>query len=74
MLLTNYQEGDREFIVKKIDEINQILKTSEGLPPISLSAGAAFSTGGYSDLLFKSADFALYDIKRNRKGRCKVYE
>ncbi|MDO5145757.1 MAG: GGDEF domain-containing protein [Eubacteriales bacterium] len=87
LILTNYKEDQKEFIVKKIKEINHRLShleadsshcenacdTARELPPVSVSAGAAFSSGGYSDILFKQADSALYQIKKTTKGLCKIY-
>ena len=73
LILTNYKEGQEEFIIKKFDEINeQLLNPDDGLPPVSVSAGAAFSPNGYSDEIFKRADQALYKVKKNAKGRCGI--
>lgn len=86
LILTNYKEGQEEFIVKKFQEINEMVgckqveessgkmeDSKDGLPPVSVSAGAAFSASGYSDELFRQADHALYEIKRGGKGRCGLY-
>lgn len=81
LLLTNFKEGQEEFIVKKFEEINQMLKGMEGkelengkkIPAVSVSAGAAFSSRGYSDEIFCQADKALYEIKKTGKGRCGIY-
>ena len=73
LILTNYKEGQEEFIIKKFDEINEkLLHPEDGLPPVSVSAGAAFSPGGYCDEIFKKADLALYRVKKTEKGKCGI--
>lgn len=88
LILTNYDDDKRGFIIRKFAEINEMLQhlgtasihhenasdTTEELPPVSVSAGAAFSINGYSDLLFKQADSALYQIKKGGKGSCGIFE
>lgn len=54
---------------RRIDRINDCLQNpSDGLPPVSLSVGAAFSENGFQEELFQHADRAMYQVKR--KGRC----
>lgn len=65
----------RESIKKKFDQINLALKEGEeGMPPLSISVGVAFSQNGYSDELFKQADGALYQAKEAGRNTCRFYE
>lgn len=59
-------------IQEKIVEINRLLASPEdGLPPVSLSVGVAFSGGsGGKEQLFRAADSALYATKRQGRGGC----
>ena len=71
IVLNNLSEERTDFIINTIQRINDTLKNpSDHLPAITLSAGIAFSPGGYTDELFNEADKALYEIKRNGKGGC----
>lgn len=62
-------------ILEKINEINrQLLNPEDGLPPVSLSVGVAFTDReGASDSLFKDADRALYRTKENGRNGCSFY-
>ena len=54
---------------KKFIKINRTLQYPEdGLPPVSLSIGAACSESGFHERLYKQADMALYKVKAH--GRC----
>ena len=54
---------------RKIASMNTFLRMPEdGLPPVSLSAGIAFSTEGFREDSFNQADEALYHVKEH--GRC----
>ena len=55
-------------IVRGINETMR--QVQAGTLRISVSAGIAFSQEGYTDLLFRRADLALYHTKRN--GRCGI--
>lgn len=61
-----------KLISKKIQKINEQLKTEnddEGLPPISISVGAACGDDGITaEELFKKADEALYNTKENGRS------
>jgi len=63
---------DREqgnVLVDKIGRLNEVLRhPTDGLPPISLSVGVAFSAHGYHSGLIEEADRALYKAKE--RGRC----
>lgn len=72
VLMTHVNREFEELIGRKIEQINALLQAEQerGLPPISVSAGAAFSEGIQSaQELFNRADEALYEVKRHgRKG------
>jgi diguanylate cyclase (GGDEF)-like protein len=58
-----------DVVAAKLEHINGVLKQpADPVPSMSLSAGVAFSTNGYSDELFQKADQALYQTKEH--GRC----
>lgn len=62
-------------ILDKITEANRRLSAAEdGVPPVSLSAGAAFtdSLDGQTTL-FKAADLALYYTKEYGRNGCNIY-
>ena len=55
--------------------MNQQLKNpQDGLPPVSLSAGIAFSEKGFRDDLYNQADEALYFVKEHGRCGCHAYE
>ncbi len=69
VVMTDVGPDSRESIVKKAEEMNEILQRGEnGLPKFSLSIGIAFSERGFDDELYKKADQALYHVKE--AGRC----
>ena len=60
---------------EKINYINQILLNPEDdLPPVSLSAGAAFADReNPGESIFKDADKALYYVKEHGRNGCSFY-
>lgn len=75
ILMTHMTAEKASVIREKIAAINKILQNpDDGLPPVSVSAGAAFSPGGYDDTIFKRADDALYEVKENGRGSCCIYD
>lgn len=62
-------------IVDKIMAVNQELsEPTDGLPPVSLSVGVAFTDReNPGDSIFKDADKALYYIKEHGKHGCGFY-
>lgn len=65
----------RNSIHHKISLINKEMQdTSDGLPPVSLSVGVAFSPRGYTDDLYKQADKALYAVKEHGRGGIQFYD
>ena len=62
-------------IKEKIDAANEVLSNpADGLPPISLSVGVAFSDReNPGENIFKDADHALYHVKQHGKHGCGFY-
>ena len=59
---------------RKIASVNMFLQIPEdGVPPVSLSAGIAFSQEGFREELFNQADEALYQVKAHGRCGCRVY-
>lgn len=51
---------------EELAKINETLDEPEGaVPPISISAGIAYSEGGYNPALFQQADTAMYYAKKH---------
>ena len=69
MILTDATSEMQSIIESKVASINSSLThPTDGLPPVSLSVGGAFSPCGFTDGLYKEADLALYRVKE--QGRC----
>ena len=69
--------SDLQYTIEdKIAAANERLKAGEnGLPPVSLSVGAAFSDRkNPGESIFKDADKALYYVKEHGRCGCKIYE
>ena len=62
-------------IQNKIDEANEeLFHPIDGLPPVSLSVGVAFSDReNPTDTIFKDADSALYYVKEHGRHGCSFY-
>ena len=75
VIMTNMTSSLRDLVASKVERANhQLQNPKDGLPPVSLSVGVAFgdrenSTGN----IFKDADAALYEIKRNGRNGCAFY-
>ena len=67
VIMTNTESSLKEVIRTKIDKVATFLRdTSNGLPSVTISVGVAFGNPRSSeDSLFKAADSALYETKRN---------
>lgn len=69
VILTDMMRDMSPLLIQKVKEINDfLLHPDDGLPPVSLSVGGAFSENGFTDDLYQRADAALYQVKEN--GRC----
>ena len=75
ILMTRMNSAMRALVFDKIEKVNDLLASDgEGLPPMSLSVGVAFSdrqkpTGD----IFEDADIALQRMKQVRHCGCAVY-
>ena len=69
--------SDLQYTIKdKIKYVNeQLTRTEEGVPAVSLSVGVAFSDRpNPGDSIFKDADKALYEVKEHGKNGCAFYD
>ncbi|MBR0162203.1 MAG: EAL domain-containing protein [Oscillospiraceae bacterium] len=75
IVMTRANSSMRQLVLNKIAHTNELLQTPEdGLPPVSLSVGVAFSDReNPSGDLFKDADTALYRVKQSGRCGCAVY-
>jgi len=64
-----------KLIENKVAQINRELSDeSDGLPPISLSAGISYDPEGNDpDEVARQADTALYHVKENGRNGCCFY-
>ena len=61
-------------IKKKVENVNDMLVNIEdGISPVSVSVGIAFSNDGFDEELYKRADKALYRVKEKGKRGCEIY-
>lgn len=69
-------QAHRDLIADKVNNINETLKKPEkGLPPTSVSVGAAFGEEGLTAHdLFQRADKALYVVKNGGKSNSAFYD
>jgi diguanylate cyclase (GGDEF)-like protein len=75
IIMSDIRDDHRPVIQSKVDAMNQELTHPlDGLPPISLSIGIAFSANGYNGDLFHQADHALYQTKDAGRCGCTFYE
>ena len=65
----------RHIIQEKIDFVNtELSKPIDGMPQVSLSAGAVFADRpDPGDSIYKDADDALYHTKENGRGGCSFF-
>ncbi len=71
IIMTGIDQENLGVIRSKFKEINTQLNNAENdFPPVTLSAGVAFSDEGFPDDLFERADKALYDAKNGGRSRC----
>jgi len=74
VILTDVGPEMKTIITEKIHSMNEtLLHPSDGLPPVSLSAGGAFSESGFADDLYNKADTALYHVKEHGRSNCSFY-
>ena len=64
VILENVEPGSAQKVAEKVDMINRKLSdTSDGLPPVQISAGVAIGKGHDPDELFRMADASMYNAK-----------
>ena len=69
IIMTGMTAQLKAVVVNKIAMLRrELMDTSDGLPPITLSVGIAFSSATGEDDLFKAADRALYFVKEKGKN------
>ena len=74
VVFTDFQTLDKNIMSQKFEAVNKELGKSEsGEPTISISVGLAIDNKGYSEMLLKHADEALYHIKHHGKHGFSVY-
>ena len=74
VILPDMTQEQKDLVADKIANINASLThPDQGLPPVSLSVGGAFSPKGFTDDLYKKADLALYEVKENGRCGCRFY-
>lgn len=75
VILTDITLHEKEVIRRKVEKMNEVLMSpSDGLPPVSLSVGGAFSAQGFIEGLYAYADRALYVVKEKGRCGCRFYE
>lgn len=75
VILDDSAPQKQQALKQKIQSMNRQLSCpKDGLPPVSLSVGGAFSQTGFSDDLYRMADAALYTVKENGRNGCRFYE
>lgn len=74
-VITNITLEQRFVFDQKADIINKFLSDKEdGLPAVTLSIGAAFSSHGFTDDLYNLADKALYHVKEHGRNGYALYQ
>lgn len=74
VVLTDMPAELQGIVVRKVSEINEELQAGrDGLPPVALSVGAAFSPAGFAEDLYQKADLALYEVKESGRGGCSIH-
>ena len=75
VFMVNISRESAKLIESKAAKINQCLgDDSDGLPPVTLSAGVSYDPeGNEPDEMFRQADTALYHVKENGRNGCCFY-
>ena len=76
VVMTRVNGSMSKLVRSKIERINDLLQhPKDGLPPVSLSVGVAFSDreNPQGDI-FRDADTALYQVKEAGRNGCKIYD
>ena len=75
VIMTRITHEMRELVRSKVDQANEELsQPRDGLPPVSLSVGVAFSDrDNPQGDIFRDADTALYRVKSSGRRGCSFY-
>ena len=74
-ILPNCSPSAAETIRRKITFVNdELVNIEDGISPVSVSVGVAFSDDGFDEELYKRADKALYKVKEKGKRGCEIYD
>ena len=74
-ILPDYKPDSLSRIIEKISEVNESLShMKDGIKPVSISVGAAYSEMGFSEELYNQADKALYAVKEAGRRGCRIYD
>ncbi len=76
IIMTGIEDKDSQMLIDKIYAINSALKNprSSNIPKVSISAGIAFSSQGFTSDLYKKADMALYHTKKTTRDGYTIYD
>lgn len=75
VIMTGMEPKLSRIVLDKVDHVRRGLQdTSDGLPPVTLSIGVAFSERkSVTGDLFKDADAALYRVKERGRNGCAIF-
>ncbi len=76
VVMTRANSSMQQLVLNKVNRANELLQHPKNdLPPVSISAGVAFSDrpNPKSDI-FGDADAALYQVKESGRNGCKIFE
>lgn len=74
VIMKQMDEKLRYVVESKIQRVREQLNATEGLPPVTLSIGVAFSEKGNREDVYHKADLALYDVKERGRNGYAFYE
>jgi diguanylate cyclase (GGDEF)-like protein len=76
VVMTRVNSSMSKLVQSKIERINDLLQhPKDGLPPVSLSVGVAFSDReNPKGDIFRDADTALYQVKEAGRNGCKIFD
>lgn len=72
LVMMDMRRRNIDALKEKLNYLNKTLSNYN--PSVSLSIGIAFSDAGFHEELYKQADSALYEVKKNGRGSFRVFE
>ena len=72
LIMMDMRRRNIDALKEKLNYLNKALSNYN--PSVSLSIGVAFSDAGFHEELYKQADSALYEVKKNGRGSFRVFE